>query len=95
MGAPYCSGMTAPLVLVALVLAAGTSDRTGRTGAILLAALSLLWLLVNQQMEGLVLWRATESHGLTGADLAGLAGLGLAGWRWRRTSARVAESRKN
>ncbi|RYU10602.1 hypothetical protein [Nocardioides iriomotensis] len=76
----------APLVvLTALVVAAGTADRTGRAGAVALALLSVAWLLVNGPVEGLVLLRFTPDHGLTGADLAGLAGLALAAWRWRST----------
>ncbi len=75
--------MLAALVLVVLVLLAGTSDRTGRPGALLLAATSAGWLLVNGPVEGVVLLTVTPAHGLTGADLAGLAGLALAAWRLR------------
>jgi hypothetical protein len=71
------------VVLAALVVAAGTADRTGRTGAVALGLVSVAWLLVNGPVEGLVLVRVTPDHGLTGADLAGLAGLALAAWRWR------------
>ena len=74
----------APLgALAVLVVAAGTADRTGRAGAVALALASVAWLLVNGPVEGLVLVRVTPRHGLTGADVAGLAGLGLAAWRWR------------
>jgi hypothetical protein len=71
------------VVLAALVVAAGTADRTGRVGAVALGLLSVGWLLVNGPVEGLVLVRLTADHGLTGADLAGFAGLALAAWRWR------------
>jgi hypothetical protein len=71
----------AALVLAALVLAAGMSGPYGRRGALSLALLSLVWFLVNGPMEGPTLLRLTRDHGLTGGDLAGLAGLGLAGWR--------------
>lgn len=71
------------VVLAALVVVAGTADRTGRAGAVALALASVAWLLVNGPVEGLVLVRLTPQHGLTGADVAGLAGLGLAAWRWR------------
>ena len=73
--------MTAGLTLALLVLVAGTGDRTGRTGAVVLALVSVLWLLVNQPMEGPVLLVVSPGHGLTAADLAGLLGLGLAAWR--------------
>lgn len=73
--------MTAGLTLLLLVLLAGTSDRTGRAGAVALAAVSVLWLLVNNSMEGAVLLVVAPTHGLTAADLTGLLGLGLAGWR--------------
>lgn len=75
--------MLAALVLVALVAVAGLGDRWGRPGAVALAGVSLVWLLVNGPMEGVVLLTVTESRGLTGADLAGFTGFGLALWRWR------------
>ena len=71
-------GVLAALVLAALVLAAGMSGRYGRRGAVALALLSVLWLVVNGPMEGPTLLVVTRAHGLTGGDLAGLAGLALA-----------------
>jgi len=75
------------LVLVALVLLAAVSGRSGLPGAVALAVVSALWLLVNRPVEGPVLWSVTPHHGLTATDLAGLAGLAVAGWRalsiWR------------
>jgi hypothetical protein len=68
----------AALVLVGLVLAAGTSRMFGMRGAVTLAVVSVLWLLVNSPMEGPTLLTVAEGHGLTGGDLAGLAGLALA-----------------
>jgi hypothetical protein len=73
--------MFAAIVLAGLVLVAGLSGRWGLRGAVLLAAVSVLWLLVNGPMEGVVLVQVTENHGITGADLAGVAGVGLAGFR--------------
>jgi hypothetical protein len=73
--------MLAAVVLAGLVLVAGLSGRYGLWGAVLLAAVSLLWLVVNGPMEGDVLLGFTGDHGLTGGDLAGLAGLALAGFR--------------
>jgi hypothetical protein len=73
--------VVAAVVLVVLVLAAGLGPRRGVAGAVVLAAVAVLWLLVNGPMEGPVLWSVTRRHGLTGGDLAGLAGLALAAYR--------------
>jgi hypothetical protein len=59
----------------------GSVGGTGCGALSLLAAVSLLWLVVNGPMEGDVLLGFTGDHGLTGGDLAGLAGLALAGFR--------------
>ena len=72
------------LALVVLVVAAGTADRTGPLGAVALALASLLWLALNKQMEGAILWQVSAHHGLTAADLAGFVGLGLAAWHFLR-----------
>ncbi|MCW2700102.1 MAG: hypothetical protein JWQ45_1637 [Blastococcus sp.] len=74
--------MLAALVLATLVLAAGIGGSFGRRGAIGLAVLSVLWFVVNGPMEGPVLVTVSSSHGVTGADLAGLVGLALAAHRW-------------
>ena len=74
--------MIAAVVLVGLVLTAGLSGRFGMAGVVALAATSLLWLVVNGPMEGPVLLTVTAAHGVTGADLAGLAGLALAAYRF-------------
>ena len=66
------------LVLVALVVSATLAGAWGRAGAAMLAVASLAWLLVNGPMEGRVLVEVSAHHGLTAADLAGLAGLLLA-----------------
>lgn len=73
--------MVAAVVLVGLVLVAAFSGPYGIRGAILLAAVSVLWLVVNSPMEGAVLLRLTGANGLTAGDLAGLAGLAVAGYR--------------
>jgi hypothetical protein len=73
--------MLAALVLAVLVLAAGMSGPYGRRGALVLALLSVLWFLVNGPMEGPTLMVVTPGHGVTGGDLAGLAGLAVAVWR--------------
>ena len=70
--------MVAAIVLAGLVLAAGTSRRFGMGGAVTLVVLSLLWFLVDGPMEGPTLLTVTPGHGLTGGDLAGIAGLALA-----------------
>jgi membrane-bound ClpP family serine protease len=83
------------LVLVAVVLLAAVSGTTGIGGAAALALASVAWLLVNGTMEGAVLWVLVSGHGLTSADLAGLAGLGVAGWRWAAlAAARRAQARE-
>ncbi len=77
--------MLAGVVLTALVLTAALAPRN-RRGAGLLALVAVLWFVVNRPMEGPVLWPVTEDHGLTAADLAGLAALALAG-AWLRAGA--------
>lgn len=73
--------MVASLVLVALVVLAAVSGEAGLGGAIALAAVAVLWFLVNGRMEGPILVVLAPTHGLTGADLAGIAALAVAGWR--------------
>jgi hypothetical protein len=82
----------AALVLAALVLVAGLGGRFGRRGAVGLAVLSVLWLLVNGPMEGPTLIVLTSNHGVTGADLTGLVGLGLAVHRWRAPERRPGDA---
>ena len=82
------AGVLAGLTLIAMLVAAGTGDRTGRVGAAVLGALSLLWFFTNKPMEGSVLLELSETHGVVVADLVGLTGLSLAAWRWR-TAARA------
>jgi len=74
-------GVLAALALAALVLAAGLSASYGRRGAVALALVSVFWLVVNNPMEGPVLLVVTRGHGVTGGDLAGLAGLAIAAWQ--------------
>ena len=73
--------MVPAVVLAGLVLCAGFSRELGRGGAALLAAVSVLWLILNGPVEGVVLIEFSAGHGLTGADLAGVAGLSLAACR--------------
>jgi len=49
-----------------------------RLASLALVVLSLTWVYVDVQPEGVVLWEVTPHQGLVAADLAGLAGL-LAG----------------
>jgi hypothetical protein len=70
--------MLAGLVLAGLVATGVVAGRFGRPGAVALAAVSVLWLLVNKPMEGRVLVTVNETHGLTEGDLAGVAGVLLA-----------------
>jgi hypothetical protein len=80
--------MLAAAVLTALVLAAGLTAPYGLRGAAVLAALSVFWLAVNGPMEGVVILRLSRDHGVTGGDLAGAAGLALAGVRAYRATRR-------
>jgi len=80
--------MVPALVLVAMIVVAATGRRTGRAGAVALALLSLLWLLTNSPMEGPVLVSFTADHGFTAGDLAGVAGLAVAVWRFRKSPPR-------
>jgi hypothetical protein len=73
--------VTVALVLVALVLLAGFSAETGLRGAIALAAVAVVWFLVNGRVEGPTLVTVAPGHGLTGADLAGIAAMVVAAWR--------------
>ena len=73
------------IVLVVLVLLASMAlsfalGRRQPIGAVLLALLSFLWLLVNSAFEGPVLIDFSLQHGLTTSDLVGIAGLLSAGW---------------
>ena len=80
--------MLTGLVLVALVLLAAVSERSGLAGGVALGAVSVLWLLVNRSAEGPVLLSVSTHHGLAATDLAGLVGFGVAVWRgwqaWHR-----------
>lgn len=78
--------MVLAAVLFLLVLAAGTLDRTGVPGAAVLLALSVLWVLVNGPMEGATLVNLGGGHGVTAADLASVAGGGVAVERLLRLS---------
>lgn len=76
--------MGAGIILILLVVGAATAPGLGRPGAVLLAAISVAWLMVSQPMEGAVLVVFSPTRGLTAADLGGLAGLVIAGWVWVR-----------
>ena len=74
--------MGSALVLIALLVAAVLAGRYGRPAALLLAALSILWLFTNRSMEGRVLFTVSPSHGVVAADFVGLAGFVLAVLVW-------------
>jgi hypothetical protein len=76
-------GLIPALVLGALVLAAVLAGRFGRPAAALLAAVSVLWILVNHPMEGETLLPLWHGHGFTAADMGGLAGIVLAALLYR------------
>jgi hypothetical protein len=73
--------VVAALVLVVLVVLAGFSAETGLRGVIALATVAVVWFLVNGQVEGPIVVTVVPGHGLTGADLAGIAALVVAAWR--------------
>ena len=66
--------------LAGIVVFAWGAGRWGRWSALPLAACSLLWLVSNAPAEGGTLLSFSRNHGLTVTDLAGIAGLALAGW---------------
>ena len=69
----------AVVVLIALVLAAAwAATGRGRLSVPVLLVLSALWLRTNGRLEGDVLLTVTPNHGLTVADLAAPALVGLA-----------------
>jgi hypothetical protein len=70
--------MLAGLALAALVVSAVAAGRWGRVGVPPLVVCSVLWLVANKPMEGVVLYVVSPGRGLVAADLAGLAGLVLA-----------------
>jgi hypothetical protein len=72
------------LALVAAMLLAGWVGRAHRVAAILLALLGVVWLTVDHDFEGGVLFTVTEHHGLVTSDLVGIAALGTAIWLWLR-----------
>lgn len=78
--------MLAGTVLTVLLLVAGTSDRTGRPGALLLALLSVGWLFSGHGLEGWVLWSLSATHGFTASNMVSVAGLALAVWRFRENA---------
>lgn len=65
------------LLLVAVILVTLLSSRVNRACRIVTAVVSLLWFPLNTPVEGPVLFRVSPSHGLTAADLIGLAGLAV------------------
>ena len=70
--------MTPPMTTLALaatmLVAAGLGARS-RVAAVLLVALSVLWIAVSVRPEGPILWTITAHHGVVLADLWGLLGL--------------------
>ena len=74
-------------LLASMAVAAGLGARH-RAGVVLLALLSLVWLLVDGRFEGLVLLDLTSHNGLTTSDLVGVLGLVLALAQWLRLRVR-------
>ncbi len=79
----------ARLIITALLLALAMAicawlGRRQRVGTVLLVLLSAVWLTVDRDWEGGVIVVISPTHGLTTADLVGLAGLAIAAWQWWR-----------
>jgi hypothetical protein len=72
------------LALVAAMLLAGWVGRAHRAAAVLLALLGIVWLTVDHDFEGGVLFTVTEHHGLVTSDLVGIAAIGAAIGLWVR-----------
>jgi hypothetical protein len=73
-------------VLVCLRLSAGFSQELGGEGVGSRAGFSVLWLVVNGSMEGVVVRTLSPTHRITGAELTGVAGLGQAAYRSLRAA---------
>jgi hypothetical protein len=65
------------LALLLLVLTAYFTRGRGPRAGLWLVAVSVLWLACNKPVEGAIVMSLSENHGVTGADLAGLAGVTL------------------
>ncbi len=78
--------VTALALAVAMLLAAFLGRRL-RAGVVILVLLSLVWLTVDREFEGPVLWNLDGDHGLVLSDLVALAGFGVAIWLWLRRRA--------
>jgi membrane protease YdiL (CAAX protease family) len=55
---------------------------TRRRTALVLVVLGVLWLLVDGPVEGAILFRLSQDHGVTLADLLSVALFVVAGWLW-------------
>jgi hypothetical protein len=70
--------------VLAMVLVGVLAYRGERLALAGLVLLSLVWFRIDALWEGGVLISFNHEHGLTSADLVGVAGLGFAGWAWWR-----------
>lgn len=71
------------LILAIVFLAALTPalPRTaGRTAALALVALGVVWMLANEPMEGATLVPLTRGHGITDADMLSIGGFVVAAY---------------
>lgn len=59
-----------------------------RVVALVLVGLALLWLPLNQPIEGPQLYRLSENHAVTTADLLSVALVLVAAWLWWRSRSR-------
>ena len=74
------------LVLLILLFVSGawTLAKPSRPAALVLIAVSVLWILFNGPVEGAVLYSFTPANGLTESDLLSVAGLGIAIYTLRK-----------
>lgn len=63
------------VALAAAMLVAGAIGRRQRSGIVVLALLSFVWLTLDHDFEGGVLVTITSHNGITVSDLVGIAGL--------------------
>ncbi len=74
--------------LLAAMATTGVLGARHRGGAVALALVSLVWLVVDSDFEGMVLIPVTKHNGLTTSDLVGVLGGVLALGQWVRLTRR-------
>lgn len=75
-------GFPAGVGLVVLVMASCVAHHFGRIGALVLAAVAVVWLMIDRPFEGGTILLVSATHGVNTTDLAGVFALGYAIWLW-------------